>query len=148
MASLAVNTAAAPPEVPTAASAGSGPRQASAASAVPSATEAAAALLHAAQQGDVPACEEALRYWPEILEACDSFGRTALILAAREGHYDVCDLLLAIHADVEATDLDNRTPLSYAARGKHTETIRLLLDHGADVEATDCIVRDMGCITI
>ncbi|CAE8634879.1 unnamed protein product, partial [Polarella glacialis] len=105
----------------------------------------ASALLEAARLGDAKACEEALRCHPEVLEACDPTGRTALVLAAMRGHQEVCDLLLSARADVEATDRFGKTPLSYAAKEQHTEIARSLLDHGAEIEATDCLVRDIGC---
>eukprot|EP00747_Dinoflagellata_sp_TGD_P168833 gnl/TRDRNA2_/TRDRNA2_196154_c0_seq1.p1 gnl/TRDRNA2_/TRDRNA2_196154_c0~~gnl/TRDRNA2_/TRDRNA2_196154_c0_seq1.p1 ORF type:complete len:168 (-),score=33.51 gnl/TRDRNA2_/TRDRNA2_196154_c0_seq1:5-508(-) len=104
----------------------------------------AAGLLEAAASGNAVACKLAVEATPQHVEACNADGQTALILAARQGHFDVCRLLLAARADVEATDGLQRTPLSYAAMGKHQETCRLLLDHGADIEATDCVVRDYG----
>eukprot|EP00747_Dinoflagellata_sp_TGD_P190841 gnl/TRDRNA2_/TRDRNA2_53326_c0_seq1.p1 gnl/TRDRNA2_/TRDRNA2_53326_c0~~gnl/TRDRNA2_/TRDRNA2_53326_c0_seq1.p1 ORF type:complete len:137 (+),score=25.30 gnl/TRDRNA2_/TRDRNA2_53326_c0_seq1:102-512(+) len=116
-----------------------------------------AGLLAAAARGDVAACKAALDAAPpdrqrwrqtgdmdEYLEMCNAKGETALIIAAREGHIEVCRLLLEQRADVEATDRSKKTPLYYAAKGKHETTCQLLLDYGADVEATDCIVRDYG----
>ncbi|CAJ1355637.1 unnamed protein product [Effrenium voratum] len=105
----------------------------------------AAQLFTAAAEGRAEVCKDLLRQHPQLLEACDRQGRTALVLAARHGRLQVCEVLVAARADVEATDFLDKTPLAYAAAARHTEIARLLLDHGAEVEATDCIVRDMGC---
>mmetsp|Transcript_81957 Transcript_81957/g.228428 ORF Transcript_81957/g.228428 Transcript_81957/m.228428 type:complete len:140 (-) Transcript_81957:166-585(-) len=102
-------------------------------------------LLSSALRGDVDTCRTLLTNRPELLEFKDASGRTALLHAAREGHVEVCAVLLKAGADVEATDRDNMTPLSYAARKRHSEICQLLLHYGADIEATDCIVRDVGC---
>mmetsp|Transcript_66317 Transcript_66317/g.130670 ORF Transcript_66317/g.130670 Transcript_66317/m.130670 type:complete len:115 (-) Transcript_66317:47-391(-) len=108
-----------------------------------------ARLLAAAELGDVATCCKELtaetRSCPELLEACDRLGRTPLILAAKAGHHEVCELLCQAGADVEATDRHNNTPLTYAARSRHGDVARVLLDYGADIEATDCIVRDYAC---
>lgn len=107
------------------------------------------AFLSAAACGDVAMCTSLLGSWPgepgELLEACNRDRQTALILASKNGHVQVCQFLLGSRADVEATDIRHRTPLSYAAAAEHAEICSLLLDYGADVEATDCVVRDMGC---
>ena len=60
---------------------------------------------------------------------------TCLMAAARNGHLDICRLLLDKGAKVEAKNSDGWTPLHYAARNDHIEIVRLLCDRGADVEA-------------
>eukprot|EP00913_Durusdinium_trenchii_P029179 g27355.t1 len=85
---------------------------------------------------------------PELREACNAKGETALILAARLGHLSACKLLVSLRADVEATDSSGGTPLTHAAHGKHKEVCQLLLDHGADIEAIDCGVRSTGSMAV
>jgi hypothetical protein len=64
-------------------------------------------------------------------------GSTCLIVAALNGHFAICRLLLDKGAQLEAKDSDGWTPLHYAAWNGHVEFVRLICDHGADVEARD-----------
>ena len=60
---------------------------------------------------------------------CD--GRTALHLAAAEGHHEVVKFLLKCRADVNAQDRWGGTPLQDATRGGHTRVEKLLQRAGA-----------------
>jgi hypothetical protein len=62
-------------------------------------------------------------------------GETCLILAAYEGHLDICRLLIDKGAQTEARDWNGRTPLHWAAEGGHIDFVRLLCNRGADIEA-------------
>ena len=59
----------------------------------------------------------------------------ALQRAARNGHAEVCRLLLEQGADVNATNWLGLTPLFLAAWRGHVEVCRLLLERGANVHA-------------
>ena len=69
----------------------------------------------------------------------DSYGRTALLLAAERGHDAVVKLLLKTgKVDVESKDEYGRTPLSWAAEEGHEAVVKLLLETGkVDVESKD-----------
>ncbi|CAL1140221.1 unnamed protein product [Cladocopium goreaui] len=110
------------------------------------ASQGAATLLQAAEMGDTHTLRQELQLRPQLREACNSRGETALIVAARLGHVSACKLLVSLRADVEATDSASGTPLAYAAKGKHAEICQLLLEHGADIESVDCGVRSAGCV--
>ena len=64
----------------------------------------------------------------------DPDGRTALMMAAFEGHADVVALLLEYGAEVDRADGAGRTALMYASSGPFPETVELLLENGADVD--------------
>jgi len=64
------------------------------------------------------------------------YGATCLMEAARNGHLDICRLLIDKGAQLEATYIDDGwTPLCWAASGGHLDICRLLLDKGAQLEA-------------
>ena len=62
-------------------------------------------------------------------------GWTCLMIAAENGHLDICRLLIDKGAQVTAKNRGGWTPLHCAARKGHVEIVCLLCDHGADVEA-------------
>ena len=65
------------------------------------------------------------------------YGWTCLILAAYNGHFAICRLLIDKGAQLEAKDSNGGTPLQYASSNGHIEIVRLLCDRGADIEASD-----------
>ena len=54
------------------------------------------------------------------------FGSTALIVAAREGHKEVVQLLIEAGANREAQDRHGRTALYHARERNKHEVVRLL----------------------
>jgi ankyrin repeat protein len=63
-------------------------------------------------------------------------GVTPLHFAARRGHVDVAELLLAYGADVKDPDGESKlTPLHWAVLHEHPKMVALLLDHQADRNA-------------
>ena len=71
-------------------------------------------------------------------DTTDILGRTALIQAAAQGHYDVLGVLLTSKADVNfSPSLDGRSALHWAAKYNHEECCKLLQSHGANVLSTD-----------
>ncbi|KAJ8613654.1 hypothetical protein CTAYLR_003139 [Chrysophaeum taylorii] len=63
--------------------------------------------------------------------------RTALHIAASEGHVDIIKYLLSRHADVNCVDRTGGTPLSDAIRHKRREAQKVLRDAGATVQHDD-----------
>lgn len=70
-----------------------------------------------------------------LLNCKDTLQRTALHLAAFEGHKDLVRLLLRCGASPKACAQDGLTPLHFAAQKGHTETLEMLLRGGANVHA-------------
>ena len=71
------------------------------------------------------------------VEARDKDGRTALTVAAWNGHTELAQLLLEAGAEVDACATDGNTALMRAAWNGHTGIVRLLLGAAADLEAYD-----------
>ncbi len=93
-------------------------------------------LLLAAKRGDAVAVWAALAAGSDPNHADDN-GNTGLIFAARDGHLDVADMLIAYEAKVDWQDDEQVTPLILAASRNHPAIVTLLLDHGARLTIQD-----------
>ena len=89
-----------------------------------------------AQENDDDSC----KYFIEtesVVNAKKKYGKTALIYASREGHFEIVRYLVENGADVNANDDVCRTALKYASLYGHLEMVKYLVEHGADVNARD-----------
>ncbi len=93
-------------------------------------------IFIAAGLGDVSTAARLLEKSPELVGVFDSLGQTPLYWAARQGHADVVELLLAKGADPSAAMSCKDTPLHAAAEMGHRDVAEMLLEHGAQVNAT------------
>ena len=64
-----------------------------------------------------------------------SYGKTALMAAAKASGFDLVQRLLERGADVNARNDNGGTALMFAAIPGHLDTMKLLVDNGADVNA-------------
>ncbi|MFJ8780954.1 ankyrin repeat domain-containing protein [Streptomyces sp. NPDC102476] len=89
-------------------------------------------LTRAAKVGDAAAVARVLSEGAEV-DTPNAARRTALDLAAGEGHAEIVRLLLAAGADPQQQtgEYDETTPLCQAAMHGHTEAVRALLGAGA-----------------
>jgi ankyrin repeat protein len=93
------------------------------------------ALMVAASQGKNKALSWLLKQGADNSRE-DSFGNTALSLAAGEGHLETVRLLLN-HGAAPQTGAGSPSPLAQAVRGGHHEVARLLLDEGAKMPSIE-----------
>lgn len=96
-----------------------------------------------AEEQEIRRIKAMIRDSPDLVNARSQGqgGTTVLIDAARQGHLQVVEYLLANGADVEIRDLyngkPNNTPLHVAAGNGHKRVVELLLAKGASVNAVD-----------
>ncbi|MDH5831621.1 ankyrin repeat domain-containing protein [Luteimonas sp. M1R5S18] len=96
-----------------------------------------ALVAAAAGDEDDPAGVQLLLRHKAKVDARDRDGRTALHVAAFQGHADIVAALLDAGADVQARDAAGATPLLEAARGARMATFEALLAAKADPRAVD-----------
>lgn len=70
------------------------------------------------------------------VDARDRFGARPLSHAARSGHLEMVDLLLARGAPINARNLSGATALYFASERGHVAVAQRLVDRGADVKLT------------
>uniref|UniRef100_F6TXZ0 Uncharacterized protein n=1 Tax=Ciona intestinalis TaxID=7719 RepID=F6TXZ0_CIOIN len=114
--------------------------------------------LQLARDGETDTLNKMLQSIPEIQRrrlvnaSTDDEGATALHLAARHNHYNVCELLINSGSNVDARGEGRATPLHFAARYKHKQkrstddpyvneqtkgVIALLAERGAHINFVD-----------
>ena len=93
-------------------------------------------LLFSAADADCLALETELLDAGASVDARDRLGARPLSHAARFGHLDMVDLLLAHGAPIDARNLAGATALYAAAERGHPEVVQRLIERGADVNLT------------
>jgi ankyrin repeat protein len=83
-------------------------------------------------RGDVPTVCERLERGVDV-DARDRYGQTALMLAARAGHREVVETLIAYRADLNVTAKFGLSAVMLAVVAGYSEVARLLADAGADL---------------
>jgi ankyrin repeat protein len=97
-------------------------------------------IFACAYLGKAAEAEVLLEQNPDLVRVTTPDGMTALHYAARAGHFDVVDILLRHHSDVNARDNRGSTALMEACHGgpwkfePAEEVIQRLLDHGAEID--------------
>lgn len=100
-----------------------------------SATEVSLALFSAADENCAVLAAELLDGGASV-DARDRFGARPLSHAARNGHLEMVELLLARGAPIDARNLAGATALYYAAERGRVAVVQRLIESGADVKLT------------
>ena len=90
------------------------------------------ALIWAARNGVKKEVERILIEGKESVNGQDDDGCTALILAAMNGHNEICEMLISKGCYTDIQDKDGNTALMYACIKNLTDVVRVLLCHNAD----------------
>ncbi|PGH21367.1 hypothetical protein AJ80_03284 [Polytolypa hystricis UAMH7299] len=93
--------------------------------------------LHAGAYWCLDKVLEALLQGGIEVDIRDSYGATALVIAAKHGHRDAVQILLNNRANINAKTDTGETALYWAARKGHSEIVTLLLRNGADAIMDD-----------
>jgi ankyrin repeat protein/outer membrane protein assembly factor BamB len=104
-------------------------------------------IFSAIKKGDTATVAALLKQNPKLVAAKDKNGETPLHEAARRGHKDIAELLLANKANVNARNgksYQDKTPLVYAVIGNHRALAELLLKNKANPDAQDLTWRASG----
>lgn len=106
------------------------------------------AVLNAAANGDNDRVVLLLKQDPTLLEYCQRNGRTALWMAASQGHTNTVKVILHHKAKkleedrdkfeeyINQTDIEGISPLFIAVKNGHDEVVKLLLEGGANINST------------
>jgi uncharacterized protein len=93
-------------------------------------------LHSAAANDDVAAVRDLLSNGTNV-DAKDSNGRTALLIATHGNKINAATALIEAGADVNAKDSIDDSPYLYAGARGHLEILKLTLAHGADLRSTN-----------
>ena len=95
-------------------------------------------LLQAAARGDRDAMEMILKKYPKFVNFRDYDRRTALHVAASEGHLDICVFLIeAKKCRINRSDRWGGSPLDDAHRHRQEDVVKFLRKHGATTGSLD-----------
>uniref|UniRef100_A0AAQ4P5Q4 E3 ubiquitin-protein ligase MIB2 n=1 Tax=Gasterosteus aculeatus aculeatus TaxID=481459 RepID=A0AAQ4P5Q4_GASAC len=89
-------------------------------------------LVIEAAHGSASKVRELVLKYPDKVDIKNQ-GKTALQVAAHQGHMEVVKALLQANSSIEVKDEDGDTALHYTAFGNQAEITRLLLSKGANV---------------
>lgn len=105
-----------------------------------------AQLFRAATTNDVTTIEQMNLTSPMLINACDQFGWTALMMASYEGNLDIVKVLLRLGANIHIQNKQQQTAMTLAERAKHDAIVRFLKQtlepiclSSEDDDAVDCI---------
>mmetsp|Transcript_26309 Transcript_26309/g.40367 ORF Transcript_26309/g.40367 Transcript_26309/m.40367 type:complete len:679 (+) Transcript_26309:449-2485(+) len=99
-------------------------------------------LLQAAARGDISTMSYLLQQHPRHVDFRDYDRRTALHVAASEGHLKVCQFLVVTHhAKINRSDRWGGSPLDDAHRHRHEDVVKFLRTYGATTGSADHVTN-------
>ena len=98
-------------------------------------------FLHQAALGNQTQLDQMLQERPSLVNFRDYDRRTALHIAASEGHVDICEYLVSKGARINRSDRWGGFPLDDAHRHHHTSVVNFLREHGAKFGSTSQTVN-------
>lgn len=101
-----------------------------------SGTSAADKLVREAALGRLEYVKQYLDSHPDQVD-CMSAGKSALQVAAHQGHINIIKYLLSVRANVNIVDKEGDSTLHYAAFGNQPEIMRTLLMNGAHIDVVN-----------
>eukprot|EP00746_Dinoflagellata_sp_MGD_P024557 gnl/MRDRNA2_/MRDRNA2_157651_c0_seq1.p1 gnl/MRDRNA2_/MRDRNA2_157651_c0~~gnl/MRDRNA2_/MRDRNA2_157651_c0_seq1.p1 ORF type:complete len:414 (+),score=96.69 gnl/MRDRNA2_/MRDRNA2_157651_c0_seq1:106-1347(+) len=90
-------------------------------------------LCSFATDGSVARCKQVLDRFPEAVSEGLGDGATAALIAAKNAHKDVLELLIERRADVDRADCEGATATLAAAENGHLKVLQLLVGAAADL---------------
>jgi len=96
----------------------------------------AAPFFHAAATNDVSKIQDFLNKQRAVINISDTASKTALMIAAENGHTAAIETLWTNGANLNATTREGKTALMFAAENGHTAAIETLCTKGANLHAT------------
>ncbi|XP_050235914.1 ankyrin repeat-containing protein P16F5.05c [Mercurialis annua] len=103
-------------------------------------SESVDSLLEAARYDDIDDIKS-LASFGVSLDSKDSFGRTALHMAAANGHLTIVEYLISQEVDLNASNEENNTPLHWACLNGRVEVVKKLILAGASLSLLNCHER-------
>jgi ankyrin repeat protein len=106
----------------------------------------ASALLWCAEKGVESTARQLLLLNANVNVRSSFYSQTPLILAVRNRHYPIVELLLDYKADVNLFETSNATALHSAAENGDEKIVHILLHHGADINSTNHFAQTPLCL--
>lgn len=84
-------------------------------------------LLWSCHNGSKQMCRLLLNYNADV-NICDDFGNSPLIIATKEGHYDLCIFLIEAQSNIHHKNYMNYCAINYAAMNNNIILVDLLMN--------------------
>lgn len=97
------------------------------------------ALMSAATDNDIEGVKFFSKSDKALIDQRNLGGATALHLAARQGNFEIVEILIQAGANPNITDNEGWTPLMRAALAGNPQIVKLLISNGADVTKRNSI---------